>query len=269
MEEEFVSRRRDVPEQSVLFTARKMRLDLSLAEVLIILTSASYQSIVPSLYDPVSMSIRALILCDLVLRENIYVDEQKNVYVSTTYTPSNPVQDEAYRKIKKSEKPRTVRKWLLLLNGESYSLKKEKYHIKNARKKVGDMLVEKGILCLPKSKGKQIMLLLSKGTTITESNSTRGSKTEIISMLVEFLTSTNRYHESDTLRMHALLCAVSYCRLTEDILLTLSVSASEAAQKKISEIISKYKSELGTPSRSTEWSFFCVLREYLKLGPWL
>ncbi|KAI5186330.1 golgi phosphoprotein 3 [Nematocida homosporus] len=270
MDEEFTLRRREIGGHKAFESSQKLRFKLTLVEILVLLSSTAYQTVLLALQDPVSMSIRALAVCELVLRGDLWVDSQKILQAREAFVSQDEFHDEIYHKIKGSSKGREVKKWLLLLNGESYSLKKDKYHIRAARKRVGAMLIAKNIFAKPPSRKKQIAALFtSHGVMRGEDVLVKGARAEIIGILVKFLTNEVVYEEGDVLRLSALVCALAYCCLIEDVLLTLSPEAADTAQKKVAEILGKYKAGVGVVANDKEWSVFCVLREYLKLGTWL
>ncbi|KAI5171746.1 golgi phosphoprotein 3 [Nematocida sp. LUAm3] len=270
MDEEFTLRRREVIEETAFQKIEKLKSNLTLSEALVLFSSNTQNQIFPIMQDPISMSIRVLIVCELILQNRFIVSSQKLLVAQDVYMPIDPLHDEAYKKIKGAKKSRDIQKWLFLLNGETYSIQKDKYHLKNARARVAELLVVKKIFKKPKSKKKQLLSLLTlKSFNGVEELSQKGSKADMIHIISSFLLGKKNYHEDDVYRLSILICALSYCCLIEDVLLTLSPSDSEHAQKKTMEIVNKYKSELGTPANSKEWSILCTMRGYLKLGTWM
>ncbi|KAI5165020.1 golgi phosphoprotein 3 [Nematocida sp. AWRm78] len=269
--DEFSPRRRDVKQENAFSSLKRLKTDLNLSEILVVFTTASGQLSIPGMYDPISMTLRALLLCELVLRGGITIDANGIVSVRDGYMFIDELHDEVYHNIKKAVHPKPIKSWLLLLNGETYSIKKDKYHIRNTRKRVGKSLVEKKILRKGKSKTKAFINLVTnqKSSAPTEDVSFKGVKSKIILDLTTYLTGECTYEECDVLKMDILICALVFCGVIDDIYLTLSMSGTEMAQKKVSEIIIKYKSSLGNTAKSTEWSIYSILRAYLKLASWV
>ncbi|KAI5189796.1 golgi phosphoprotein 3 [Nematocida sp. AWRm77] len=268
--DEFTPRRRDVSSENAFSSLRRFRTPLTLPEIALIFSSTSHSGTLSILNDPLSISIRALALCELAIRDSVFVDAQKNLVAADGYRPLDEVHDEVYARIKGASKLRAVDKWLLLLNGESFSLMQDKYHVKNARKRVVMGLVEKNILKKPKSKKTDILARFIKKTAIgQDAGPLKGCKSELVQEITRFLLEEGLYAEEDRMKLHACVCALAYCILTDEVLLTLSPSSTDQAQKKISEIIGRFKTGMGDSTNRKEWSVLCILREYLKLGPWI
>ncbi|KAI5188809.1 golgi phosphoprotein 3 [Nematocida minor] len=271
MDDEFSPRRRDVKREAAFSSLKRLRTDLNLAEILIVFTTTSALPAFPGLYDPVSVSLRALFLCELVLRAGVSLDSQKILTSVDSYMPIDEVHDEVYAKIKNSKKLKAVDKWLLLLNGESYSLKKDKYHVKNARKRIGKLLISKNILKKQKSKTREFIDFVTSrasGSSVP-AVACKGVKSKISTEIITYLTGTVRYEEKDVLKLDILVCSFVFCNVMEDVYLTLPPSAAEIAQKKVRDIITRYTSSLGDSTQPTEWGIYCIMRSYLKLGTWI
>lgn len=270
MFEDFGPRKRDVVETSPFLSIQRAHSTLTLAEMLVVFSSGAQQTAVPLISDPLSISIRALVLCELVVQGSICIDKHGIPRTSQAYRLLDPLHDEVYTKIQSAKKEWQVGKWLQLLNGESYSLKKDKYHVKNARKRVGSALVAKKLLKKPAGLGKNLMHLLKNRTLVyVASVPEKGVRAEIAQEVSRYLLADSSYREADNLRMHALVVALSFCCLLEDVLLTLAPSASTAAKRNAESILQKYKSGIGSDKSPKEWSILCVLREYLKPAAWL
>lgn len=270
MFEDFGPRKRDVVETSPFLSIQRAHSTLTLAEMLVVFSSGAQQTVVPLLSDPLSISIRALILCELVIQGSISIDRHRIPRPSQAHCLLDSVHDEVYAKIQSAQKEWPVEKWLQLLNGESYSLKKDKYHVKNARKRVSNTLVAKRLLKKPAGLRKNLMHLLKNRTLVyVASVPEKGVRAEIAEEVSRYLLADASYREADNLRMHSLVVALSFCCLLEDVLLTLAPSASAAAKQKAESILQKYKSGVGGDKGNKEWSILCVLREYLKPATWL
>lgn len=269
--DEFSPRQRDIRKEVPFSSLRKMKIDLTLSEILTVFTASSVHTAVPSLYDPVSVSLRALVLCELVMRHGLSTDGQRILRAEDRYTPLDEIHDEVYAKIKGAKKQKTAEKWILLLNGESYSLARDKYHIKNTRRRVVKGLVSKGILKKQKNKAKEfINFITSRGANNSlDSPATKGTKSKIAEEISAYLTGPGTYEERDILKLNILVCSFVFCGVIDDVYLTLPPSLSEVAQKKVGEIVTQYKSALGNTNKQDEWGVYCILRAYLKLATWL
>ncbi|KAH9386369.1 golgi phosphoprotein 3 [Nematocida major] len=268
--EEFSPRRRDVKREAAFSSLKRLKTDLKIVEILVIFTTSAGCAAMPGLYDPVSITIRALLLCDLALAGSLRIDDRGTVYPTDTYMPIDELHDEVHSKLRKAAKEKTVDKWILLLNGESYSLMKDKYHIKNARKRVGKMLVSKNILRKAKSKTKAFLeYITNRGDGSVEGASFKGAKAKVALEVTAYLTGEEVYEEADVLKLDILVCAFAFCSVTEDLFLTLPPSAAEVAQKKTHDIIGRYKGSLGDTSQPAKWAVHSILRAYLKLASWI
>lgn len=270
--EEFSPRRRDVKREAAFSSLKKLKTDLWLTEILLIFTTSTVHPTIPGMYDPVSMSLRALLLCELALKGSVRISDRNILIPSDTYMPTDEIHDEVYNKIKGSATQRPVDKWLLLLNGETYALKKDKYHIKHTRKRIADMLVDKRILKKSRSRTKELLAYITNKkieSATAEDITLKGIKSKISLEMTTYLTGEALYEETDIVKLEILVCAFVFCNVIEDLYLTLSPSASETAQKKVQDIISKYKTSLGDTSKPIFWSVYSILRAYLKFASWV
>lgn len=268
MAEHSTTRRRDIQAPSALSGASGLKGPFTLAEVLLILAASSYQKMLLPLQDPISMSTRALIMVELALRGAILVREDKVVEASQSYSMVDALHDEVYSKIKNSKRAHSADEWLSLLNGESFSYRNSRFHVKHTRRRIGKILIGKGIFRRPR--GRQLGTFLSVGATLMECDlANREIKSEIIKGITSYSIEDRTYSVQDELRMHSILCALSFCCMIDDILLTLTLSIAEQAQGKIREVISRYKGGMGNTENKTEWSVFCILKAYLRIGTWV
>ncbi|KAI5181011.1 golgi phosphoprotein 3 [Nematocida sp. AWRm80] len=269
MNEESALRRREVNLESAFVSLQRLYVNLSLSEILTVFTSNSQQGMLTALYDPVSISIRAMALCELSLRGAIYLDAHKNVICSDNYPGIDTLHNEVFKAIKSSSRLRTIDKWLKLLNGESFSIGKDKYHIKHARYKVMKQLVEKNIFKNTTGMKAHLLKMFKQRAQSREETTFKKTKEEIKTEIKSYLLGTAHYHPEDILRLNALICSLSYCCILEDLYVSYSPNESTEAQRKATEIISKIKTSMGDRSNTKEWSVLCVLKEYLKLGSWM
>lgn len=269
--DDFSPRQRNIKREAAFSSLQRMKTDLTLPEILVVFTASSSYSTMPGLYDPVSISLRALFLCELVLHHGISIDPQKAIHAEQSYMPLDEVHDEVYAKIKGSKKQRTAEKWLLLLNGESYALTRDRYHIKNARRRVTKGLVDKGVLRKQKNRTKEFINFITNKTANNSvcSAASKGMKSKICEEITAYLTGATLYEESAVLKLNILVCSLAFCCVIEDVYLTLPPSQSEAAQKRVNEIIMQYKTGLGDTTQKDRWSIYSILRGYLKLGTWV
>lgn len=268
--EEFTPRRRDVGPSTAFSALQRFRVSLTLPEIVLIFSSATHQTAFPVINDPVSMSIRALALTELAIRGAVAVSQQGELVAADGYAAVDSVHDEIYQKIKNASKRRPVEKWLRLLNGESFSIGKDKYHVKNARKRTARGLVSKNVLKAPKSQQPDLLKFFIKKTVFsTDTGSLKGCRSEITQELARFLLEGLPYAEDDQLRLSACICSLAFCGLVDDVLLTLPPSAADRAQKKVAGLVARFKTSMGNNANPKEWSVFCILREYLKLGNWV
>ncbi|KAI5132452.1 golgi phosphoprotein 3 [Nematocida ausubeli] len=266
--DDFSPRRRDVKQENAFSSLKRMKTDLNLSEILVIFTTTVAQMSIPGLYDPVSITLRALLLSELVLCGGIAIDKDDIIVARDTYMPLDSIHDEVHGNIRKAVHPKSVSTWLKLLNGESYSIKKDKYHVRNTRKRIGKCLVEKKILKRSKSKTREfINLVANRGQVVSnEEVAFKGVKSKIILDLTAYLTGESQYEDRDILKLDIIVCALVFCCFIDDLYLTLSPRASGIAQKKVGEIISKYKSLFVDTERSTEWGIHSIMRAYLKMS---
>jgi len=267
MTEEFIPRKRDVGPSEVFSSFKRSRPSLSLAELLVVLSSTSYQPSVSIINDPLSISIRAMLMCELAIKDRLFVNSEKEVECLEGHASLDPLHDEMYSKIKNSKK-RPVDKWLMLLNGETFSLKTDKYSIKKVRKRVREMLISKNILEKPKQKRfEAIQNIFSKAQPQRMGKtSTKNAKTEIIKETSDFLLNNAPYVEEDRLYFSAFICALFFCDLMEDVLMTLSPASSDQALRRAQELVERFKTGMLANTSRKEWSVSNVLKEYLKLA---
>ncbi|OAG31609.1 golgi phosphoprotein 3 [Nematocida displodere] len=273
MFEEFAPRKRDVNAPKAPSLLQGLFVTLTLPEILVLFSASGYQSMIPLMRDPVSISVRALGLVELVLRGALFIDENKIVRCTGAYVPTDDLHEEICATIKKSKRAWTADKWLLALNGETINPVYIKYHIKHARKRLGKMLIKKKLFKKPLSKKEELLRLFAPSKSLdgplTDEVAKKGSRAEIIAEVSRFLLENTAYQEPASLKMSAIVCAFSYCCIIEDVLLTMPLKPSEAAKKKVAEITARFQRELGSPESTTDWSVLCVLRGYLKLASWV
>jgi Golgi phosphoprotein 3 (GPP34) len=268
MREDSTTRRRDSPEISASQTSLGHKARYTLAEVLLILVSSSYQRKILAINDPVSLSLRALLLIELVLRNSLFVRADRTIGASQSYDLIDPVHDEVYGKISTCKKAYSVDKWLSLLNGEYYSYKKSALHVKNLRKRVGALLVEKKVFRREKSSYlKEIMML---GSRERSDLTKKDPKSEIIADIKSYVTDPWELSQNEEFRMRSIVAVLSFCCIMDDILLTMTLSQAERARKRVSEIIATYKESMGEKSQNERaWGVFSILKSYLKVATWL
>lgn len=259
-EESITRRRREETERKCSIFA-----SLTLAEALIAIGSFSYQKTFLPLQDPISLSIRVLVLIELISKQSITIRGDKIIKANPSYSIIDSIHDEVYTKIKNS-KELTVEEWLPSLNGESFSYRNSKLHVKNGRRRIGKILIEKGVFKRPSTtayrKVSSLMFRSGGGTDLVDSK----VKHSILREVSLYLTVPCAYKEIDNLKMEALIVSLSFCGMIEDILLSLPLERGEVAKKRVREIVVKYRNGIGDVEKKEEWSVFSVLKVYLKGG---
>lgn len=214
MEEISVTRKREVSSKKEI----KVK-EITLSEELVILIgNRKYLNLIA---DPISLSLRCLIITELILDEFIGLDSTNNVYIIKSIT-DNPIHIKALGFFSKESLP--LKKWLEILNGESLHTK-FKYQIKNTRKIIYKRLEEK-------KKIKFNNNLHNKSVEIIDHK----YRNELILGLQNYLLSreVDLYYDS-------LICALFYCKYINSLFVSLSVQQQSQCRFRVDDILNKYR----------------------------
>ncbi|RVD93271.1 golgi phospho 3 [Tubulinosema ratisbonensis] len=215
--------------------------ELTLSEELVLLIgSRKYFNLI---CDPISLSLRCLILTELILNDFISLDSNNNVYVTKSST-DNPLLIKALSFLSKESLP--LKKWLEILNGENLNTK-YKFQLKNTRKIIYKRLEEKKKIKFGNN-------LHNKSVEVIDYK----LRNELISDITNYLLSKeiDLYYDS-------LVCALFYCKYINTLFISLSPQQQSACRFRVEDILNRYRKYYKRENVKEEM-IALLLRSFLK-----